>query len=126
VRLLLDTHILLWWLSDDPALPDRAAALIADRDNEVFASAISIWEVAVKSHLGKIAADPEQIEAAARDSGLEPLAFSSKHALTVARLPVHHRDPFDRALVAQAIAEPLHLVTHDVVLRHYGELVLLL
>jgi PIN domain nuclease of toxin-antitoxin system len=124
MRLLLDTHILLWWLADDPALPERADALIADQANEVFASAISLWEIAIKARLGKIAADAAQIHTATQASGLASLAFTAEHALAVAQLPNHHRDPFDRALVAQARVEPLHLITHDAIIAAYGEHVL--
>jgi PIN domain nuclease of toxin-antitoxin system len=125
MRLLLDTHILLWWLADDPALPARADALIADPANEVFASSISLWEIALKVSLGKITADPAQVHTATLASGFAPLAFTAEHALAVARLPDHHRDPFDRALLAQARVEPLHLITHDAIIAGYGEHVLL-
>ena len=125
MRLLLDTHILLWWLTDDPALPARADALIADPANQVFVSPMSLWEIAIKSRLGKITADVDEVRNAALESGFDPLPFTLEHAAEVARLPDHHRDPFDRALVAQARFEPLHLVTHDAVVVAYGDSVLL-
>jgi PIN domain nuclease of toxin-antitoxin system len=124
VRLLLDTHVLLWWLTDDPELPDRAAALVADRDNEVFVSSISVWEIALKSRLGKLRADVDDVVEAARRGGLRPLPFTLDHAAGVRRLPQYHRDPFDRALLAQALTEPLHLLTHDERVSAYGEHVL--
>ncbi len=125
MRLLLDTHILLWWLSDDPALPAQAKALIADPANAVFISPMSLWEIAIKARLGKLEADVDEVRAAATDNGFAPLPFTADHASEVARLPDHHRDPFDRALVAQARREPLRLLTHDEAVAAYGESVLL-
>ena len=125
MRLLLDTHILLWWLEDEPLLPPQAAALIADRGNQVFVSPVSVWEMAIKSQLGKLKADADEVRTAAQHSGFQPLAFTLEHAVAVARLPHHHRDPFDRGLVAQALLEPLTLLTHDESLGVYGERVLI-
>ncbi len=125
MRLLLDTHILLWWLGDNPSLPARADTLIADPANEVFVSPISLWEIAIKARLGKIVADVDDVRAAVLESGFVSLPFSLEHAVTVVRLPDHHRDPFDRALVAQAWYEPLHLLTHDRLIAAYGGSVLL-
>ena len=123
--LLLDTHILLWWLNDDPLLPPRAATLIADRRNEILVSPMSLWEIAIKSQLGRLEADVNEVRTAALQSGFRPLPFSLDHAAAIARLPQHHRDPFDRGLVAQALLEPAHLLTHDESLAAYGEHVLL-
>jgi PIN domain nuclease of toxin-antitoxin system len=125
VRLLLDTHILLWWLNDDPLLPSRASQLIGDRGNHVYVSPLSLWEIAIKSQLGRLKADVDEVRTAALQSGFRPLPFTLDHAAAVGRLPHHHRDPFDRALVAQARLEPLHLLTHDESLSAYGEHVLL-
>lgn len=125
MRLLLDTHILLWWLKDDPLLPHRARVLIADRRNQVYVSPMSVWEIAIKSQLSKLKADVDEVRTAALHSGFQPLLFSLEHAAAVARLPQHHRDPFDRALLAQALLEPLNLLTHDESLAVYGEHVLL-
>ena len=125
MRLLLDTHILLWWLTDDPLLPPRAGVLIADRRNQVFVSPMSVWEVAIKSQLSRLEADVDEVRTAAVHSGFQPLPFTLEHAAAVARLPHHHRDPFDRGLVAQALFEPLPLLTHDEKLAAYGEHVLL-
>ena len=125
MRLLLDTHLLLWWLKDDPLLPSRAGVLISDRRNQVFVSPMSLWEIAIKSQLGKLKADAEEVRTAAQHSGFQPLAFTLEHAVAVARLPHHHRDPFDRGLVAQALLEPLTLLTHDESLGVYGERVLI-
>lgn len=125
MRLLLDTHILLWWQADDPALPARATALIADASNVIFASAISLWEISIKSRLGKLRLEVAEVYAAALDDGIMWLPFSPEHAIAVARLPDHHRDPFDRALIAQAQCEPLYLLTRDSQLGVYGATVLL-
>lgn len=125
MRLLLDTHILLWWLSDDPTLPPRAGELIADSRNPIFVSPMSLWEIAIKSQLGKLRADIDEVRTAALQSGFQPLPFTLDHAAAVARLPPHHRDPFDRGLLAQALVEPLRVLTHDETLAAYGEHVLL-
>ncbi len=125
MRLLLDTHILLWWLANAPALPTRARELIADPANEVFVSPMSLWEIAVKTRLGKLVADAAEVRTAALADGFVPLPFTPEHALAVAQLPDHHRDPFDRILVAQARVEPLHLLTHDGIVAAYGGDVLL-
>ena len=122
--LLLDTHILLWWLADDPALPAQADILIANSANEIFVSPISLWEIAIKAHLGKIMADVSEIHAAALTSGFTVLPFTDMHAVAVARLPDYHRDPFDRALIAQAHAEPLYLITHDQMVAAYSKNIL--
>jgi PIN domain nuclease of toxin-antitoxin system len=125
VRLLLDTHILLWWLKDDEQLPSRASMLISDRRNQVFISPMSLWEIAIKSQMRKIDVDVDEVRMGALRSSFRPLPFSLEHAAAVARIPQHHRDPFDRALIAQALIEPMHLLTHDGGLAAYGEQVLL-
>ena len=125
MRLLLDTHILLWWLNDDPRLSIQADALIADQANEVFVSPLSLWEIAIKSRLGKLRADVDEVWRTALESGFAPLPFTLEHAAEVARLPDHHHDPFDRVLIAQARTEPMRLITHDKVVAAYGESVLL-
>jgi PIN domain nuclease of toxin-antitoxin system len=113
--LLLDTHALLWWLLDDPALPARARQAIEDAD-EVRVSAASVWEVALKQRLGKL---PElgiaaaELPALTRDSGFLPLPVEDRHAAAVASLPQHHRDPFDHLLIAQAQIEQLVLLSRD-------------
>jgi PIN domain nuclease of toxin-antitoxin system len=125
VRLLLDTHILLWWLSDNPTIPVQAEELIADSRNDVFVSPMNLWEIAIKSRLGKIVADVDEVHRASLEGGFRPLPFTLEHAAEVARLPDYHRDPFDRALVAQARLEPMHLVTHDEMVAAYGGSILL-
>ncbi len=121
MRLLLDTHVVLWALSAPSKLP---TAFRRELDAcQVYVSAASIWEVAIKAGLGKIAADPHEVLDAVEPSGFELLSVTGAHAARVATLPPLHRDPFDRLLVAQALLEPLVLVTSDETLRAYGEFV---
>lgn len=122
MRLLLDTHALLWWLLDDAELPASARRLI-ERAETVRVSAASIWEVAIKQRLGKL---PELSLAVAelpelvRQSGFVPLPVDERHAAAVASLPLHHRDPFDHLLIAQAQIEQLTLISRDPQLATYG------
>jgi PIN domain nuclease of toxin-antitoxin system len=124
VRLLLDTHLLLWALGAPSRLP---AALRQDLDRaEVYVSAASIWEIAIKSALRKLDADPLEVLDAAVATGFSPLDVTARHAALVSTLAPHHRDPFDRLLVAQASSEPLILITNDRALAPYGDFVRLL
>lgn len=122
MRLLLDTHALLWWLLDDPALPAAPRRAI-ERAEAVFVSAASVWEVAIKQRLGRL---PEltlgvaELPALIRESRFLPLAVDDRHAAAVATLPLHHRDPFDHLLIAQALTERLTLVTRDRQFAAYG------
>ena len=125
MRVLLDTHIVLWWLTDDRRLSKQADRVIKDADNVIFVSAASIWEVAIKAGLGQIEADPFAIQAAIEPSGFAELPVTGKHAAQVAMLPSHHRDPFDRMLLAQSLAEPMRLLTSDATLAKYGDIVLM-
>jgi len=122
MRLLLDTHVLLWALSGSKRLPHDAHELIESAQNEVLFSAASIWEIAVKAQLlrAEFGVDVETIAAAARDTDFDELAISSRHAAGVAALPLHHKDPFDRMLMSQAIVEPARLVTADRALAAYS------
>jgi len=121
MRLLLDTHLLLWALEDDPRLPEEARRIILDQANDIFASSVSLWEIAIKSGLGKLEADAASVLRALPSAGFESLAFSGEHAVAVGKLPGLHRDPFDRALVAQARCEPMVLLTHDPQVGAYGD-----
>lgn len=125
MRLLLDTHVLLWALSTPQRLRNDARVEIEDRNNEVLFSAASIWEVAIKSALRRadFAVSPGVVIAAALQSGFTELPVRSSEAGRVASLPGHHRDPFDRLLVAQAVSEQLPLYTADANLAAYSELV---
>lgn len=119
MRLLLDSHTLLWWLSDIPRLGRVAYDAIASPYNEVFVSAVSIWELAVKREKGTLAA-PNDLAMLVEQKRLTPLPLTLFHAEQAAMLPLHHRDPFDRMLIAQAQAEGLVLVTRDSYIRRYG------
>jgi PIN domain nuclease of toxin-antitoxin system len=118
-RLLVDTHALLWWLADDPALSPAARAAIADPANEPLVSSASVWEIAIKRSLGKLTA-PEDLPARIADGGFVWLPISPQHAWQVRDLPRHHRDPFDRILVAQALIEGVAIITTDAQLGDYG------
>lgn len=119
MRLLLDTHVFLWTVSDNRRLKPAARDYLSQAD-VVYVSAASIWEIAIKSRLGKIDADPAALANAIQESGLQELPITAKHAAAVATLPPHHTDPFDRLLLAQAFMEPLRLVTADKTLSAYG------
>lgn len=111
MSLLLDTHVVLWWLTDDAALSVDIKARL-DHDPDVYVSAATIWEVAIKQAIGKLT-EPADLPERIRDCGFAALAISFEHAVTAGRLPLIHRDPFDRMLVAQAQCEDLTLVTRD-------------
>jgi PIN domain nuclease of toxin-antitoxin system len=120
VRLLLDTHVLLWWLSDDRKLAKNARDIVANPDNEVVVSSASVWEISIKTALGRLELELDDLEDAILRNGFRPLAIALRHALTAGRLPDVHRDPFDRMLVAQASVEELRIVSHDGVFERYG------
>ena len=122
MRILLDTHIYLWWLQDHPHLSPAARARIMAA-HEVYVSSASIWEASIKAGLGKLDADIDQLVAEIAHSGFQELSVSARHAAMVTRLPDLHRDPFDRILVAQALCEPLRLLTANGILTRYSELV---
>jgi PIN domain nuclease of toxin-antitoxin system len=123
MRALLDTHAFLWWIGNDPRMSTRAREIIADDGNEIVLSAVSAWEIAIKASLvrfamrGDIAAF---VNSHVTANGFEVLPLLIDHALRVASLPDHHRDPFDRALVAQAQVEGLALLTADRAISHYS------
>ena len=119
MNLLLDTHALLWWLSDAPALKAEARQAIGEASNIIYVSAASAWEISIKKALGKLDA-PNDLHAALLANRFEPLLITIGHATSAGQLPRHHDDPFDRMLIAQAQAEQLTLVTHDTMFRRYG------
>ena len=119
MRLLLDTHILLWSLTEPRKLSRRTRDALQDAGNEVFASSVSGWEIAVKRALGKLKA-PENLEAAVKEQDFIPLNLTFLHAEQAGALPPHHGDPFDRMLIAQAQVEGLILVTRDMHIPLYG------
>jgi PIN domain nuclease of toxin-antitoxin system len=121
VRLLLDTHLLLWAAASSKRLPREARELLEDDDNEVYYSAASIWEIAIKSSLRRkdFRIDLARLLATMPEMGLVELPITAVHAAGVTRLPPIHRDPFDRLLIAQSLVEPLTLLTNDALLDRY-------
>lgn len=117
MRLLLDSHVALWWLDDSSSLGERTRRSIAAADEVVF-SAVTPWELGIKQALGKLSM-PEGVGAALEASGVTPLPISVHHAELAPALPPHHRDPFDRMLVAQAMIESLTLVSADEAVTAY-------
>jgi PIN domain nuclease of toxin-antitoxin system len=122
LKLLLDTHIFIWCVDDDPKLSAAAWSMIEGAD-AVYVSSASLWEATIKYQLGKLHVEPERLAGAVSASGFLALSISLRHAVAVGRLPALHRDPFDRMLLAQAISEPLHLLTADAQLVPYSALV---
>lgn len=118
MRLLLDTHVLLWWLSAQHIRP-KATAAIASADSDVWVSAATVWEMSIKAGLGKLVA-PDDLSDQLVHHGFDILPIGLPHALAVRSLPPHHADPFDRMLVAQAQVEDLTLVTRDAIIRRYA------
>ncbi len=117
MALLLDTHVVLWWLEDDDTL-DSAVRDRLDTDSEIFVSAASVWEVGIKQALGKLTSEGRLSEQV-RDSGFAVLPISADHAIAASALPMHHRDPFDRMLIGQALVERLTVMTRDRVFAAY-------
>jgi PIN domain nuclease of toxin-antitoxin system len=124
MRVLLDTHILLWTLADDQKLSRKARRLIEDA-NEVYISAATFWELAIRISLGKLEADLDEIRDSCRESGLIELPVAVEHAMAIRELDSYHRDPFDRILVATAITEPMRLLTADSMVAKYTSLAIL-
>ena len=123
MRLLLDTHAFLWWLAGDEALSQAARAAIADGANDVLVSAASVWEIATKHRIGKlpsVAAIVADIDAVLNGQSFVGLPISIGHAQAGGALPGPHRDPFDRMLIAQALAEDLTLVSNEQIFDTYG------
>ena len=125
MRLLLDSHVFLWAVAGSRELKPPARRLI-EAAEQVYVSAASIWEIAIKAQLGEIKADADELVAAIDASGFIELPVRAVHAAAVSRLELRHRDPFDRILLAQAISEPLRLLTADATLAAYSDIVLLL
>lgn len=121
MKLLLDTHLLIWTAGNAKKLSKKARALIEDRDNDLAFSAVSIWEIAIKYALEKpdFNVDPHLVRRGCLDNGMTELAMTSDHAIIVATLPPIHNDPFDRLLVAQAMAEGIELLTADKTIARY-------
>lgn len=122
MRILLDSHILVWLMAEDARLTAETRAMISGA-NAVFASTASIWELAIKVSLGRLHLDIERLSGLLDAAGIHELQITRQHVMAVARLPLLHRDPFDRLLIAQAITEPMRLLTADRQLAAYSELV---
>lgn len=122
LRLLLDTHALLWWVANHPSMSKNADQAIGTPDNEVFVSAASAWEVTTKARIGKLTAGPlaQDFVGEVRRQGFLPLPITLDHGQRAGSLPGEHRDPFDRMLIAQAQAENLVLVSNEAVFDSYG------
>lgn len=117
-KLLLDTHIFIWWLTEDPSLGDAVKQCIMDISNQVYVSAATTWEISIKQGLGKITA-PEDMDKIVDMERFLKLPISLYHGQIAGRLPMIHKDPFDRMLIAQARAEGLILVTRDIHIKKY-------
>jgi PIN domain nuclease of toxin-antitoxin system len=121
MKLLIDTHILIWWLSDDSKLSSSEKDLIADPDNLVFVSAAACWEITVKKMIGKLDA-PDDLPAALVANDFIELPITVQHTQSLYQLPPHHNDPFDRIMVAQALSEDLAFMTRDSKIHLYTDL----
>lgn len=123
MRALLDTHALLWWLAADPALSPTAAKLISDPANTMLVSAASAWEVATKVRIGRLPTAVQLVadfEGWLKREGFEPLAVSVDHGIRAGQLPGPHKDPFDRMLIAQALAENIPLISNETIFDCYA------
>lgn len=122
MQVLLDTHSFLWWIGDDHQLSDKARSTIEDSSNQIFLSAASGWEIAIKTQLGKLTLphSPEVfVSEQLQLNGFQPLSVSLSHSLHTASLPAIHRDPFDRILVAQSQVEKMAIITSDPLIQRY-------
>jgi len=119
VNVLLDTHALLWWLADDTKLSATARDVIGNPANQVFVSAVSGWEISIKQSLGKLDVDKGTLLTEVEHNGFMLLPVSFQHGLVAGNLPSHHRDPFDRMLIAQAQCDGLHLISVDCCFEAY-------
>lgn len=126
MNLLLDTHVALWAITDSPCLSAQARALILAPGATVWVSSVSIWEIAIKHSLGRgdMPISGQEAVDYFRQAGYRFLAIEPEHAAAVESLPAHHQDPFDRLLVAQAMVEPMRLLTHDATVARYSDTIL--
>jgi len=123
LRALLDTHALLWWLSDDPALTRTARKVIAETKNTLIVSSVSAWEIATKVRLGKLPTGADlasDFSGQIQREGFELLAISAEHGIRAGLLPGPHKDPFDRMLIAQSQAENVPIISNEAVFESYG------
>jgi PIN domain nuclease of toxin-antitoxin system len=122
MRLLLDTHILLWWLMGDRRLPKSLAKVLASSENDIAVSAATLWEIVIKHMLGRIDVDLDELLSSISGDGFSELPVQFRHTLTLQSLPRHHDDPFDRILISQSVAEGRRLVTTDTSILSYAGL----
>ena len=122
MRLLLDTHALLWWLSGDALLGPYAQELISDPANDILVSVVSLWEIQVKMRVGKLTADMQEILNEIEVQAFELLPIDPAHLILLGALPAHHKDPFDHLLIAQAFAEGATFMSEDRHVPAYGVL----
>ncbi len=118
MNLFLDTHVLLWWLDDNPTLSEKARNAISDPNNLIILSSVVILEIRIKQALGKLEIVPDFYQVI-KNQGFELLSITSDHAFAVGDLPMHHRDPFDRMIISQAKLEGLTVMTHDNIFKKY-------
>jgi len=119
MRLLLDTHALLWALSTPTRLPSAVVMALRDPAHEIYVSSASVWEISIKVELGKIAADVDEVVQHVREVAFHELPITFLHSIRVRSIPAHHRDPFDRLLIAQALEDGLTIVTRDTAFAAY-------
>ena len=126
MNLLLDTHVALWAITDSPKLPQKARALIQSPKATIWISAASVWEIAIKHALGRgdMPVSGQDAVRYFRESGYRFLGIEAEHAVAVESLAAHHQDPFDRILVAQALVEPMRLMTHDPMVALYSDTII--
>lgn len=126
MNLLLDTHVALWAITESPQLPQKARDLILSPKSTVWVSAASLWEIAIKHSLGRgdMPVSGQDAMRYFQESGYRILAIEAEHAVAVEELPAHHQDPFDRVLVAQALVEPMRLITHDPLVARYSDTII--
>lgn len=120
MKVLLDTHALLWWLSDSEKLGPAAREIIADPAHDILVSVVSLWEIAIKIRIGKLDADLNEITDAIPAEGFTLLPITPKHLKVLMGLPIHHRDPFDHLLMAQAVSEQASFLSGDRQMDHYS------
>jgi PIN domain nuclease of toxin-antitoxin system len=119
MKILLDTHVLLWWLDDPLQISSETASVIRNQNNNIYVSAVSVWEIVIKKALGKLIA-PDNLDEVIQHCHFTPLPITIEHALAIRNLPRHHFDPFDRMIVAQAMIEDMTIVTRDTNIFRYG------
>lgn len=126
MNLLLDTHVALWAITDSPKLPQKARELIQSPKTTVWISVASVWEIAIKHSLGRgdMPVSSQDAVRYFRESGYRFLVVEAEHAIAVEDLAAHHQDPFDRILVAQAVVEPMRLMTHDPIVALYSDIII--